>query len=40
LRPGSNLGNVLLPIRNASPVLLAAAALLANALLAAGLPED
>jgi DNA-binding winged helix-turn-helix (wHTH) protein/tetratricopeptide (TPR) repeat protein len=39
LRPGSNLGNVLLPIRNASPVLLAAAALLANALLAAGLPE-
>lgn len=39
LRPGSNLGNVLLPIRNASPVLLAAAALLAKALLAAGLPE-
>jgi DNA-binding winged helix-turn-helix (wHTH) protein/tetratricopeptide (TPR) repeat protein len=39
LRPGSNLGNVLLHIRNASPVLLAAAALLAKALLAAGLPE-
>ncbi|WNJ88100.1 winged helix-turn-helix domain-containing protein [Bosea sp. 685] len=39
LRPGSNLGNVLLPIKNASPVLLAAAALLAKALLAAGLPE-
>ena len=39
LRPGSNLGNVRLPTKNASPAYLAAAALLERALVAAGLPE-
>lgn len=39
LRPGSNLGNVVLPTKNASPVLIAATGWIAKALLAAGLPE-
>jgi len=39
LRPGSNLANVALPPRNASPVFVAASEWIGRAYLAAGLPE-
>ena len=39
LRPGSNLANVALPPRNASPVFIAANEWIRQAYLAAGLPE-
>lgn len=39
LRPGSNLSNVALPPRNASPIFIAAAEWIGRAYLAAGLPE-
>ena len=39
LRPGSNLGNVALPPRNASPVFVTASEWIGRAYLAAGLPE-
>jgi len=39
LRPGSNLSNVALPPKNASPVFLAAAEWIGRAYVAAGLPE-
>ncbi|WP_244595720.1 tetratricopeptide repeat protein [Bosea lathyri] len=39
LRPGSNLGNVLLPPKNASPVFIKATEWIVKAFLAAGLPE-
>jgi hypothetical protein len=39
LRPGSNLANVALPPRNASPVFIAAAKWIGRAYVAAGLPE-
>lgn len=39
LRPGSNLSNVLLPSKNASPVFIAATEWIAKAFVAAGLPE-
>jgi hypothetical protein len=39
LRPGSNLGNVALPPRNASPVFVTPSEWIGRAYLAAGLPE-
>lgn len=39
LRPGSNLSNVRLPSKNASPVFIAATEWIAKAFVAAGLPE-
>jgi Tfp pilus assembly protein PilF len=39
LRPGSNLGNVALPPKNASPTFLAASDRIGRAEVAAGLPE-
>jgi DNA-binding winged helix-turn-helix (wHTH) protein/tetratricopeptide (TPR) repeat protein len=39
LRPGSNLSNVALPPKNASPIFIAAAEWIGRAYLAAGLPE-
>lgn len=40
LRPGSNLGNVALPPKNASPVFLAASEWIGRAYVEAGLPEQ
>ena len=39
LRPGSNLSNVALPPKNASPIFIAAAEWIRRAYVAAGLPE-
>jgi hypothetical protein len=39
LRPGSNVINVALPPKNASPIFIAASEWIGRAYLAAGLPE-